>query len=93
MNTYVPQSMADDPGHNPVQEGTVNPSAAKIVQSIGELAVLPHVVFKVLELSGDSDNPATELEKVITVDPAFSAKLLSHANSLLLQPGPKGDFD
>lgn len=81
MNTYVPQSGGYTPSHKPGQDEAANPSAVKILANGGELAVLPHVVFKVLELSGSSDNPAAELEKVITVDPAFSAKLLAHANS------------
>lgn len=66
------------------KESTQQPLSApaqKIIASINELAVLPHVVFKVLDLSGSLDSAASELERVITVDPAFSAKLLTHANS------------
>lgn len=55
--------------------------AAKLIESVSELAVLPHVVFKVLELSGSTDNSSEELEKAITVDPAFTTRLLTHANS------------
>lgn len=53
----------------------------QLVSKVDELAVLPHVVFKVLELSGSSDSAATEMERAIAIDPAFSAKMLAHANS------------
>lgn len=59
----------------------LSPAACQIVARIDDLAVLPHVVFKVLELSGSADSAATDMERAITVDPAFSAKLLTHANS------------
>lgn len=59
----------------------VNGSIARILTRVTELAVLPHVVFRILEISGESDSPGTELERTITVDPGFSAKLLSLANS------------
>lgn len=52
-----------------------------IVGRIQEIAVLPHVVFKVLEISGSEDSPALEMERVILVDPGFSSKLLTQANS------------
>lgn len=52
-----------------------------LVARIDQLAVLPHVVFKVLELSGNMDAPSSELERAIIVDPGFSSKLLTMANS------------
>jgi HD-like signal output (HDOD) protein len=52
-----------------------------LVSKVNELAVLPHVVYKVLEISGSTDSPASEIEKAIVVDPGFCAKLLTHANS------------
>lgn len=55
--------------------------AQSIVVKAGGPAVLPHVVFKVLELSGSADSAALEMERAITVDPGFSAKILAHANS------------
>jgi HD-like signal output (HDOD) protein len=53
----------------------------ELVSNVNELAVLPHVIFRVLEISGSSDSPASEIEKAIVVDPGFSTKLLTHANS------------
>lgn len=54
---------------------------AKLIEQIEELAVLPHVVYKVLELSATTDTAATELERTIVVDPGFSTRLLTLANS------------
>ncbi len=48
---------------------------------IRELAVLPHVVYKVLEVSGSSDTSTSEVEKAIVVDPGFSSRLLTAVNS------------
>ena len=62
-------------------EGTGNPAVEALMGRIGEIAVLPHVVFKVLEISNDTDSSAADLERAIMVDPAFSAKILAHANS------------
>lgn len=52
----------------------------EILSRVNEIAVLPHVVYKILEISGSADAPAIELERAIIVDPGFSAKLLAHAN-------------
>src|SRR5687768_7393250 len=53
----------------------------RILTRVNEMPVLPHVVFKVMEISGSSESPGHELEKAIVVDPGFSSKLLSLANS------------
>lgn len=52
-----------------------------LIERIEEVAVLPHVVYKVLELSATTDTAASELEKTIVVDPGFSTRLLALANS------------
>lgn len=52
-----------------------------LIAKIHELAVLPHVVFKVLEVTGSSESPAVEIERAILVDPGFSTRLLSVSNS------------
>jgi HD-like signal output (HDOD) protein len=54
---------------------------AALLERVDGLAVLPHVVFKVLEISGSSDSPAVEMERAIVVDPGFSSKVLVLANS------------
>lgn len=57
------------------------PGYDRILARISELPVLPHVVFKVMEISGSSEFPAAELERAIVVDPGFSSKLITLANS------------
>ena len=52
-----------------------------LIAKIQEIAVLPHVVFKVLEITGSSESPASEIERAVIVDPGFSTKLLALANS------------
>lgn len=52
-----------------------------LIAKIQEVAVLPHVVFKVLEITGSSDSPAADIEQAVLVDPGFSSKLLGLANS------------
>jgi HD-like signal output (HDOD) protein len=82
MNSYASSHPTQHPSTIPADDKQFQlEKAAKIVENVDELAVLPHVVFKVLELSGSSDNPAGDLEDAITIDPSFSAKLLAHANS------------
>ncbi len=56
-------------------------SIEKLIQRIDEIAVLPHVIYKVLEQSATTDTAASELEKTIIVDPGFSTRLLALANS------------
>lgn len=58
-----------------------NPHLQGVIAQVGQVAVLPHVVFKVLELSGDVDAPSSEIERAIVVDPGFSARVLAIANS------------
>jgi len=52
-----------------------------LIDKVNDLAVLPHVVFKVLEISGNDDCAPIAMEKAIVVDPGFSTKLLTWANS------------
>ena len=54
---------------------------AEAAKSVEDLAVLPHVVFKVLEISNSAESPAAAIEKAIIVDPGFSTKILAQANS------------
>lgn len=51
-----------------------------VIGKINEIAVLPHAVCRVLEISGSSVAAATELERAIVVDPGFAARLLERAN-------------
>ena len=52
-----------------------------LLLKVDELAVLPHVVFRVLEISGSGDFPGQELERAVIVDPGFSGRILTLANS------------
>ena len=60
---------------------TTSETLDKIVSRINEIAVLPHVVYKVLELSATTDTAASALERAIVIDPGFSTRLLTLANS------------
>lgn len=64
-----------------VPNSTSTPALDKLMEQVDNLAVLPHVVFKVLEITGDCDSPAIEMEKAIVIDPGFSSKILTLANS------------
>lgn len=52
-----------------------------LVDRVSEMAVLPHVIFKVLEISNQDEAPASAMESAITIDPGFTAKVLTLANS------------
>ena len=52
-----------------------------VLAKIKDIAVLPQVVFKIMEMTGNEAASAGELESAIIVDPGFSAKLLALANS------------
>lgn len=58
-----------------------NQKLSAILNRVNELAVLPHVVYKVLELSGSADSSTIEMERAIVVDPGFSSRILTMANS------------
>jgi putative nucleotidyltransferase with HDIG domain len=63
----------------PNQEG--QPRLEEILKGIGDLAALPQVVYKIVELTGSTMTAAQEIERVISVDPGFSTKILMLANS------------
>ena len=58
-----------------------DPALSRILARMSEMPVLPHVIFQVMEISSAGDDPAQELERAIVVDPGFTSKLLSLANS------------
>ncbi|HVL40118.1 MAG TPA: HDOD domain-containing protein [Fimbriimonadaceae bacterium] len=53
----------------------------RVMTQVAQVPVLPHVVYKVLEISSSTDTPALAIERAIVVDPGFSSKVLSLANS------------
>lgn len=52
-----------------------------ILDRMTEVAVLPHVVYKVLDLTGSDETSAHVMEAAIMVDPGFSTRVLALANS------------
>ncbi len=61
--------------------GVFPKSPQDVVQSIGELAVLPQVVMKVLDMTSNTRATTQELEDVIGQDQALTSKVLTLANS------------
>lgn len=53
----------------------------RLLIRVDELGVLPHVIWKVLEITASGDGSAAAMERAITVDPGFSSKILILANS------------
>jgi HD-like signal output (HDOD) protein len=60
---------------------SANPCLERILNRSGELAVLPHVVHKVLEITASEDASCHDLERAIAIDPGFTSRLLVLANS------------
>lgn len=57
------------------------PTMTEILARVGEIAAMPQVVYKILELTGTTVTPAQEIEDAISIDPGFSSKVLILANS------------
>jgi len=58
------------------------PTAVELVlHSTKDISVMPQVVFKIMEMTGKEDQSAILLERAIIVDPGFSARMLTQANS------------
>ena len=53
----------------------------EMIADAGELAVLPQVALRVLELTGGAQAGTADLERAISTDPALAAKVLTLANS------------
>lgn len=53
----------------------------RILAGVKDIAVLPQVVYKIVESTGSTTSSAADIEKQILVDPGFSAKVLTLANS------------
>ncbi len=53
----------------------------RVLSKTSEVAVLPQVVYKVMEMTASTDSAASHLERAIVIDPGFSAKILTQANS------------
>lgn len=67
--------MAANPKQNPKEV------LERVLAKTTDLASLPQVIFRITEMAGSIETSAAELEKVITVDPGFTTKLLARVNS------------
>jgi putative nucleotidyltransferase with HDIG domain len=57
--------------------------AKAIAATVGDLPPLPHIASRVIELVSDTNSNASDLEKMISRDPAIAARVLKIANSAL----------
>jgi HD-like signal output (HDOD) protein len=54
---------------------------APMRENVSEIAVLPHVIFSILEPVGPDEPTPAELDRIVSVDPGFATKALVLANS------------
>ncbi len=64
-----------------LQNPITNPAVTEIVDRVGEIAAMPQVVYRVIQLTSSTSCPAQQIEDAISVDPGFSSKVLMLANS------------
>ena len=66
----------------------------KALANIGDIATLPEVTVKIIEIVEDPNSTARDLHSVIKNDPALSAKVLKVVNSAFYGlPGQIGSVD
>ena len=63
------------------QTELVKPSFAATIRKINSISTLPHIAFKIMQLTSDPKATATDLEEVIRTDPSLTSKLLKITNS------------
>ncbi|MBL8060455.1 MAG: HDOD domain-containing protein [Chthonomonas sp.] len=56
-------------------------SLEEILSKVREIAVLPQVVHQLMEITESTDGSPADIEKAVGIDPGFTAKLLTIANS------------
>ena len=54
----------------------------RVISVTGNLPPVPHVAAKMMELVGNEDTSVKEIQKVISADPALTARILKMANSV-----------
>ena len=67
-------------GQKPKEDTALSPVDSILLRT-KEVAVLPQVVFKIMEMTSSVDSSSRMLEQEIVVDPGFSARILAQANS------------
>lgn len=60
---------------------TPKPTLNQIMVRVGEIAAMPQVVYKIIELTGTTSTAAKAIDDAISIDPGFSSKVLILANS------------
>ncbi|MFH1418511.1 MAG: HDOD domain-containing protein [Planctomycetota bacterium] len=67
---------------------------SKAIASLGDIATLPEVTIKIIDVVEDADSTADDLQEVIKRDPALSAKILRVVNSAFYGlPGQVADVE
>ncbi|MCL6623821.1 MAG: HDOD domain-containing protein [Fimbriimonadales bacterium] len=64
-----------------LQNSAANSAVTDIVDRVGEIAAMPQVVYRVIQLTSSTTAPAQQIEDAISIDPGFSSKVLMLANS------------
>lgn len=57
------------------------PTLAQVVRRVHDIATLPHVALRVMEIANDPNSGATDLKAAMENDPALSARVLKCVNS------------
>ena len=60
---------------------SVTPELKKILDSCTNLPSLPAIALKIIDASKDPDIELEQIQSIISMDPALSAKILKLANS------------
>lgn len=55
-------------------------SLDELLTRAGDMPVLPHVVFRLMEVSSFDDHSCADIEKSVMVDPGFAVRVLRRAN-------------
>ncbi len=77
-----------------VEEVSQDKVIAQALARVGDIATLPEVTIKIIEIVEDPSSTARDLHKVIKNDPALSAKVLKVVNSAFYGlPGQIGSVD
>ncbi len=67
----------------------ISPVAAKMVESLDEVAALPEVTSRIMATIEDEDSTAVELNDVISHDPALVSRIMKMVNSAFFaRPNP-----
>ncbi len=57
------------------------PPLSQVIEKLGEVSTLPQVLQRILQVTSDPNAGASDLQDILRVDPALTAKILKVANS------------